>query len=186
MGGRAVLFVGQKEAGKSTLTATLNAHGYPFITDDIAPIQADHSGEVVVHAGFAQQKLWPDAAQHLGRDLDRLPRLHSSVEKRLDRVKGRTVQGATPLQSVYVLEYGEEFDISVLRGLEAFQEIVKHTFIPTPVMREMGQAQHFERCRELLRDVSIFRMQRPRGLSFLPQVIEFLEEHQHQLRGHPA
>ena len=185
----AVLFVGEKGAGKSTLTAALNARDFPFITDDIAPIRLpgpDSSDGIrqahVVDPGFLQQKLWPDAAQHLGRSATTLPRLHSSVEKRLDRVNGRTETRALPVQTLYVLVYPDESDpeirITPIRGIRAFQEIVRHSFLPTTMLRQIDPKTHFEACEALLQTASVYRLQRPRDLSKLQQVIERVVRHQ--------
>lgn len=176
--GWAALFLGQKGAGKSTLAAVLNERGFPFVTDDIAPLEPAGDGGMGVRVGLSLQKLWPDALHHLGRDVQPLPRLHSTVEKRLDRVRGRALQGTVPVAALYVLEYGSDLRITPLHGFRAFQEIVKHSFIPSNMMREMGQAQHFAQCDDVLRSIPIFRVQRPKDLDRLPGVVDAIEAHQ--------
>lgn len=181
--GGASLFVGQKGAGKSTLTAAFTEHGFPFVTDDIAPLEPSVDGGRSVRVGLPLQKLWPDALHHLGRNPGSLPRLHSAVEKRLDRVHGRALRGTVPVGALYVLEYGPDLRITPLDGYHAFQEIVKHSFIPSNMIREMGQAEHFALCDAVLRDIPLFRVQRPKDLDRLPEVIHAIEGHQHQCPG---
>jgi hypothetical protein len=203
---RAVLFVGQKGAGKSTFTATMHDRGHPFVTDDIAPIRVPpHAAPTgrrsthpasdttsgpassrlalpVVAPGFRQQKLWPDAARHLGRNVDALPRLHEEVEKRFDAVQGTLAGHPLPVAAVYVLEYGAATSVEPLGGYRAFEELVRHSFLPPRVFHRINPAQHFALCQALLQDVTVYRLVRPKALDVIAESAELVESHQRNLR----
>jgi hypothetical protein len=62
----ALLLAGNSGAGKSTLLARLTASGAQPLADDLAPVQLDAAGRVVVHSVAGRIRLWPDALQKLG------------------------------------------------------------------------------------------------------------------------
>ena len=54
--GNAVIFTGDRGAGKSTLTTALRNKGYQFISDDVAALEMKNNIPMVKH-GFPYQKL---------------------------------------------------------------------------------------------------------------------------------
>ena len=72
-GRRAVLILGAKGAGKSSLAAALSRSGWSLMADDLARVvQTDGAWRVA--AGFRQIKLNPDVAAALGHDVSKLER----------------------------------------------------------------------------------------------------------------
>ncbi len=87
---RAVAFMGDKGAGKSTTAAAMCARGHGLIADDLVAV--DLSGAVPhVWPGFPHLKLWPEAAASTLDDratAASLARVHSQLEKRSRPVRG--------------------------------------------------------------------------------------------------
>ena len=78
--GRAVAFLGQHAAGKSTIAALLHARGHELVSDDVAAVE--FAGEEVwAIPSFPQTKLWSDAARALGMSPETMPQLHPEHEK---------------------------------------------------------------------------------------------------------
>ncbi|MHB1223318.1 MAG: phosphoenolpyruvate carboxykinase (ATP) [Gemmatimonadaceae bacterium] len=61
----AVLLLGAKGRGKSTLALTLAQRGAPLLTDDVAVVECSGTG-CEVRPGVHVMRLWPDAAARLG------------------------------------------------------------------------------------------------------------------------
>jgi hypothetical protein len=60
--GKAVIFMGEKGRGKSTLAASIQQdRNHEMLADDIVAVDFSGSSEGVVLPGFPQFKLWPDA-----------------------------------------------------------------------------------------------------------------------------
>jgi hypothetical protein len=175
--GCAVLFLGGKGYGKSTIAATLHERGHQVVTDDIAPISLERDG-VRMYTGFTQLKLWPEAAQALlGFGHDELPRLYSQVEKRKYRPAGSITQEILPVGAVFVLEFGDDLSIRELRSQEAFGQLLRHSFLFNMMQSTGGRPVHFQQCVELLRRMPLHVLRRPRDLSLLGRIATCVEEH---------
>ena len=69
--GRAVAFMGETGAGKSTLAAWLHDAGHRVIADDVCVLGIDGERERVgVHPGMPRIRLWKDALERSGREPD--------------------------------------------------------------------------------------------------------------------
>jgi hypothetical protein len=64
--GQAVLFCGSSGQGKSTLAATMDQKGYPFLTDDLAVVRF-HEQHMELMPMSTGAKLWTDTIAHLGK-----------------------------------------------------------------------------------------------------------------------
>src|ERR1700677_300640 len=69
-GGRAVLLLGRKGAGKSSFAAALARAGWSLLADDMARV-VEQEGTWRVASGYRQTKLNADVAMALGYDLTR-------------------------------------------------------------------------------------------------------------------
>lgn len=93
--GRAVAFVGDKGAGKSTLAAAFHRHGYDLGADDILAVELS-APELLSQPGFIHMKLWPDAIAALGDDPARYPPAPRGSEAHdAPRLGGGHTAGAT-------------------------------------------------------------------------------------------
>lgn len=175
IGGRAAAFLGASGWGKSTLAAALHARGHQLVADDLAAVRIGPGGPEV-HAGFPHMKLWPDAVMQLGQDPSALPRLERGFEKRARRVDaGFTARSALPLGRVFLLAEGATVDVTRLTPREAFLALVCHTYGIQWLHPVSGGAQFGERS-EVVRRVSVHRLQRPWDLAALGQVVSRVEE----------
>lgn len=184
--GGAAAFVGAKGAGKSTLAAALHARGHPLMTDDVlaATFSAGPSraGRPYVAPGFPRFKLWPNAVVAVGRDPEDFPRLHPQLEKRgVDAARGFSLE-AVPLRGVYALADGPAVRARPLPPQEAFAELMGHAYAQRFLGSTGTTPAHFRRCMKLLGAVPMFRLERPRSLSALSELAQFVEEHARSTR----
>ena len=77
----AVLFSGDVGFGKSTTAAALALRGAPVLCEDIVPLELTEDRYFAV-PGYPRVCLWPDSVVKLLGDVESLPRLSSTWEKR--------------------------------------------------------------------------------------------------------
>jgi hypothetical protein len=174
IGERAVAFLGDSGAGKSTMAAALHARGHRLVSDDHAVVRLGVSG-AEVSAAYPQLKLWPDAARAVGQDPRALPRVERGFEKRVRRVEGGfTDERTLPLARLFLLEAGESIEVAALSLCEAFVALVCHTYGIEWTHGRSGSGQFHQRA-ELAQRVPVQRLIRPWDIGGLGRVAERVE-----------
>ncbi|HEY8597155.1 MAG TPA: hypothetical protein VIL85_01920, partial [Thermomicrobiales bacterium] len=171
--GRAVAFLGGSGWGKSTLAASLHNAGYPLIADDLVSLEFV-DGVALAHPAYPQQKLWPDTATALGTDPATLPPLVATATKRALRLGGPFPRAPLPLRRLYVLAEAATPALIPLAGPTALAECVRHSFC-VGLLSRSGDAAHFRQCADLLRQVAVARLERPKEFATLPVVRRLIE-----------
>jgi hypothetical protein len=171
IGDRAVLLVGHKGQGKSTLAAHFHAAGYKILSDDLAPIQFVH-GKALVLPGHPQLRLFPDSAESLGLDPSDLETVNSGTTKRQLPLTGSFGTDAIPIAAVFSLEEGSDIVASELGYLDSFTELGRHTYLSLYVEATENSKLHFEHCNQLIDHAPIFRLLRPRTFDSTAAVIK--------------
>src|SRR6185369_1913510 len=77
----AVVFLGAKGYGKSTLAAHLQVRGHQLISDDIVPVNFIED-RALTTPGYPRIKLFEDSIMAVGENPANLPLIHRFVEKR--------------------------------------------------------------------------------------------------------
>lgn len=134
IGGRLSVFVGETGAGKSTLGASLHAHGHRLLGDD-AVIVTEADGAFLGEAVYPSLRLFPDSiAELLGERVDTAP-MAAYSEKR--HVTGfRTASAGVPplpIACIFSLAGGEEAPrIRPLSPREGCMALVDQSFALDP------------------------------------------------------
>lgn len=171
--GGAVAFLGVSGEGKSSTAAAFVTHGYSIITDDVAPIDLTTT-PCVIHPGFPQVKIGAAMAEVLGYEYNRLHAVHTFKEKRALKPRKGFSLDPVPLKRIYVLQTADKFEIAPINPSEAVTEIVRHSR-PTTLYHS-ADATHFFQCANLVKQHQVYRLSRPKDLSLLPELIEFVED----------
>lgn len=185
--GRAVLFVGDCGAGKSTTAAAFVQRGYRLVADDVAYLTAA-GGQNLVHQGVKRIKLWQQSVQALALDPQSLQSVHPDFPTRrsLAVEDSRTV--SVPLGAVVVLAPGQQQGVSLepLQGFQALAALVQNTYRPSFVAT-LGQGQsHMAKVAALASGLSLYKLHRPaQGLSIEAVVQAAVKTFQHpsEIRG---
>lgn len=172
MQGGAVAFLGNSGEGKSSMAAALYARGYCIITDDVAPVSWDQ-GKAAICPGFPQIKLSREVADCLGYHSNELQLLHPQLKKRGYRLRQDFPQLPLPIRRIYVLESGDEVKIEPLKPHETVMELSRHSRLTSLV--HAGEASHFLGCAKLAKEFNVYRLQRPRNLALLPELVGLVE-----------
>jgi hypothetical protein len=168
--GRALVFVGAAEAGKSTLVAAFARRGHRVLTDDILVLERD-SEKIVARPGLPRVGLWPASVEQLWGDVDALPLQVPNWDKRyLDLTQKALFQDvALPVGAVYVLvERRREaaFAVEALRGTEAAVALIANKYVTRISEREQDR-RDFVLLSEIVESVPIRRISRNDALTEL-------------------
>lgn len=176
IGDTCVAFLGRKGAGKSTLTALLNARGYPVVCDDIAATWLDELGIPRVAPGYPTLKLRKESISSLGHETDGLCRISRQNDKYAWSVEETFTSEALPLRKIYVLKDGPKMAIRDMSLTSAFSCLQRFTYRRRAVP-EMGLAErHFALCSQIASLTPVSRFVRPRNLSEIHKMVDFLEK----------
>lgn len=179
--GKTAVFIASKGWGKSTLAATLYGRGHHLVTDDLVVIASKTREHPRVVPSFPQLKLLPEAAAFaLGDCPENLPRLASGYEKRARRNIERFVEAPLPLGAVYQLARGQEVAAQPLGLQEALKQLITHTYFAQgsyQLLQGQPGAVHFQQCMEIIRNVPIYRLERPQHLELVTAIAQLVEEH---------
>jgi hypothetical protein len=176
--GGVIAFLGVSGQGKSSTAAAFHAQGYRILTDDVAPVTLEPEPATITQ-GFPQPKLGPETAGALGYDFDTLLTIHASEEKRGYRFSQDFPVSPLPIHALYVLEDGETFKIDRINPREAMIELTRHSR-PTTLFHA-PDAIHFQQCALLANRSGIYRLQRPRNLALLPELVSLVVDHVDQI-----
>ena len=174
----AVVFVGNKGFGKSTMAAMLCSRGHQLLADDTVVVDLDESEQYIVLPGFPQFKLYPDAVMATSNDdPEKLEEVASNFLKRSRRADN-FCQEALPLRAIFVLNEGTDVRISQL----APQEIIKHLLSNTYMARFSSDwlggiaAANLQQCAAIANQIPVYLLERPRDISVLEDVASAVEE----------
>lgn len=182
---RAVLFLGDKGAGKSTTNAALLARGHVPITDDLVAVDRtlQEAPAPVVWPGFSSMKLWPDSVEALALGADDSDRLiHPSVTKVQKRMPTPLADKPVPMGALFVLRRSE--DVAVPSAVprpahEALQMVMRYTFMARYGETRLGRehlAQHLKRCGAIVANAPVYDLMIPADLSQLGAVAQTIEQ----------
>ena len=185
--GRAVAFLGEPGAGKSTMTAEMHRRGHPLVADDVLSLHLRGAGDPLRGAGdpmvdpsYPQMRLRPDTAtffeDHLGNAAPLLGPKHAYENVSF-------WPHPLPLGCLYLLEAGERLLIERLSPRAAAVEMVRHAYIASALGKMEIEASHLRQCAILANRVPVYRLTRPRLLSSLPAVAMQIEEE--SVRSYP-
>jgi len=179
----AVIFVGNKGWGKSTLASMLHRRGHNFLADDVVAIDDRNDARHLVIPAFPQIKLWSDAVSSLGDDPERFPTVSSVVDKRDCRLVDGYLNHPVPLRAIYVLgSSGHPApEIVKLGAQESLIYLIAQSYNARwgKEMFAKESALHLKRCGAIIRNIPVYRLARPRNLELLPLTAQMIEDHVH-------
>lgn len=177
---RAIAFVGQAGAGKSTTAAAFARLGYPVLTDDVLALTPQNSAYWVQPA-YPGVRLWDASVTALFGRAEALPRLvptHPTWDKRyLDLTRSPyTFQSQPiPLTCIYLLDsrqsqnpQGEIIDVSPQEGAVALIANTYTNYLLNKTMRAI----EFQHLGQLLQSVQIRRLHPHTDFNYLPTTLK--------------
>ena len=112
---KAVIFIGQSGAGKSTFLGSFIKKGYDFITDDLCLIKASNDNAPHISPGYPQIRLWQSSIdliqskEHLKKE--RLVR--TGLDKYFMTPKTEFVNRSVNISPIYILSATQESEVKI-------------------------------------------------------------------------
>ena len=178
---KAVVFLGDRTAGKSTMTAALHNHGHSMLADDVVAIRFEDDVPMVVPS-VPQIRLNTETVENLGIE-DAVRFDHDlSPEKLYQTVENQS--SPIPIGHVYSLNERREVSLDVLDGSTAFFELVVNTYAQGLLPDTETTTNHFEQCNRILTTTSVSQLNRPKEYERLPDVIDVIREDANKISSH--
>lgn len=169
---RAVAFVGDQGAGKSTLAAYCVKAGARLVADDLLRISIPEQGPPGAYPGMPLLKLWRNALDGLGRSSAGLVRDYWRMDKFLVPFGDPAAETTLPLRCIYVLEADQDVKEELfdrLTGATAVTAIVANSHGLSSIDAVGKRFDHFRDCVHVARSVEVLRLKRRRDLAQLPR-----------------
>lgn len=176
--GNAVIFTGDRGAGKSTLTTALRNKGYQFISDDVAATYFDKVS--YVYPGFPYQKLCDDAMDSLGYEREGLSTIVGE-----DKVKyivpafDSFYDKSAPLTSIVKLEVGDVDKVTIDKviGQEKLMLIMKNVYRQEFLGFMGGMTPVFiKKCVDIAKNITCYKVTRPKEGFTVNEQINLIED----------
>ena len=167
--GRAVAFVGDKGAGKSTTAAACVKTGAGLLTDDLLVCLLT-DGPIRCEPTFSQLKLNADAARALPLEAgEAVASPHPLFSKHIIRLPD-VPPDSPPLTALCELVRGEHLALQRLSASEALGVVLRFSYVgrygPTFLSGAQG-ALHFRRGADMAARVAVWRLQAPGSIEEL-------------------
>ncbi len=172
--GKAIAFLGEKGSGKSTMAAYLQTRKHRLLSDDIVAL--DLSQAVKMWPGFPQLKLWPSAVSYFGLNMESMPKIQPNLEKRAHNLKGEFPRNSVAVDHLFILEIGENVEITALRPQQAFIELTRNLYMHRFLHATKTASLLFQQCTHIARSVPMSYLIRPSSLFRLPEVAALIED----------
>lgn len=173
----AVLFTGPSGIGKSTLMSAFVHLGYYMLADDVSGVVLDHQGYPIVLPAIPRTKLWSDAVQFLGHDLNTLPRLRPSEDKFELNLRERFAHHPVSLFRIYFLATTEDESLAItpLDNLTSFQVILNNTYREFFLDGLDRRKAHLNLASSTASQARVSLVSRPVNISQFDEMVKLLE-----------
>ena len=160
------------------MAAILSKRGHSVIADDVMGTDISGAFPKILPA-FPQLKLWPDALDSLGVNLDLIPKLTQVSEKRAHEIAESFTNHALPLSRIYLLGKGPTLDIKQLPEKTAMMHLLRNVYTRrfSHEVTQTTQVNDFLACSTIAKTVPSFILTRPTNLDMLQYVAEEVEGH---------
>lgn len=182
--GRAVVFVGDKGAGKSTTAGAFVGAGHELITDDVVAIDWDAQGRPMVTPSYPTMKLSSAALELVGVDrFTLLPPPPGNFHKQRVRPRQAVSQGPMPVVAIYALERGMVDDPARLECLDAggaMRLLFAHSYMArygrNGIAPGAGMIRHLHQCSRLVAAADMAILHPPGLIARLPDVVDLVRQ----------
>jgi hypothetical protein len=177
--GKAVAFLGDKGAGKSTTACAFLRAGHRLLTDDIVAIEGlEHGGGRILPA-FPQVKLSREASTSLALpDMQVRPKVPIVLDKERFLLGLGFSQEGLPPDLFFLLRRGERFDLEWLGPEERMKAFLRFSYGTRFGMRGITRkvaARHARQCPALANRARAAILTVPHDLTRLPEAVALVE-----------
>lgn len=173
----AMLFCAHQQMGKSTMTAWLTTHGHNMLSDDLSCVEMSQTDLPSVYQSSQRIRLWSDSLDSLNWSHKKMERDHFRYDKFQLTWCCEKNEKPMPIKAIYLLNWGE-LKLEKLSGMNALERFVAAATYRGEILEKMGlSGTYWQRCLDLVRQVQVWELTRPRDLSIMKDVLVLLEDH---------
>ena len=183
----AIAFVGPSGAGKSTMAIAMHTYRQQLVTnadeqggiftDDLVAIEFDDMGNPWVLPGFFQLKFLPETVQGINQ-------LENAISSELDPLTKKHIcsnstyfaKDKMRLEQIYVLSESENICIESLSPQECFLTLINNSYATGFLKATKSSADQFHKYMKLAQKTSVYRLNRPKSFSALPELVKLVEQ----------
>ena len=178
--GRAVTFLGDKAAGKSTTTAAFVAAGHPLMGDDVAAFSVTPEGQAMLYSGLLQMKLSEDAAAAIRLDTQVVPSgaLHPAIRKEQHHPRQEPLQKAVPAGLFCILRRGKKAKLTHLPPAQALAELIRFGYAArfgSGVLPPEIAARYLRQCAAVSARYDVAMLEVPDSIDRLDEAVRLVE-----------
>ncbi|KJR97808.1 MAG: hypothetical protein VR65_22565 [Desulfobulbaceae bacterium BRH_c16a] len=179
--GKAVIFLGDKGKGKSTLAAYCHHRGYLLVSDDICAIDNREDRDrrrPCLYPSFPSVKLWPDVMHYLGMNESQHKRVHPSIHKRIISFNKDFADQPLEIAAIILLEKGDILHMTKIGGHKTVPNLLPHFLINRFPDDQPGHLQEsvFFQLNRLIQSIPVYKLHRPHDLSLLPDSLSLINK----------
>ncbi|MDG9670277.1 hypothetical protein ONV78_21240 [Hahella sp. CR1] len=172
--GRALLFCGNKTAGKSSMAGLFYHRGHELLSDDICPLTIE-GNNVSLCPGFPRLKLSPEILLAMGETPENHLRLPFKTRVKHCYPARRNFSSKKAfVQSVYILTEGKELSLQRLTPQEAIAGLFEHCFRKVFLVSLEQRRTMLNACAALAGVTSVYSLQRPKLMSEAISIVDML------------
>lgn len=172
---KAVVFLGEPGAGKSTIAAAFAKAGFKILSDDMVCIDVQGKREINVIPSFPQIKVWKETAEKLELDANSLESISEGIKKYAWKNTSTFQQSALPLNSFVIISAPKQIqNIQVLSSSQIPIELIKHFPLPEQLLKGNVLKMYFEKSILIAKHAKAFEVSRSASFEEIPNFIDLI------------
>jgi hypothetical protein len=175
--GRAVAFMGEAGAGKSTLAAWFHDRGFRVIADDVCVVQFGVDGQIMACPGIPRLRLSEEALKATGRQAAAFPRSYLGDDdfRKYDvAITANAAREASVIAVIFLLAKANAFSVKQLSGVDAVQAVFENTYRGGFIDYVHNHQSHWSAAIDLVRNVPVYRLTRTWNIDSLDEQGELI------------
>lgn len=174
--GKALIILGKKGHGKSTLTAALVKRKHKLISDDVTALSISGT-QLQIRPGLPIIKLWPNTIKEVGFDMAGSRLFYPGMSKRLCPLKDNFCESCLPVGAICVLGYGDLLELRNVQTVERLLYLSSFNYFAhfRTAFRAERHKKVFDQNCQLAKQIEMFELIRPWDLKILGPSCEMIE-----------
>ncbi|MBM9594026.1 hypothetical protein [Roseitranquillus sediminis] len=178
---RAVIFLGNKTAGKSTTAAAMVAAGCRLLSDDVVAISFDAEGRGWVLPAFDQIKLSDEATRDIGLSSEMIDQrdLFPGVIKSQHRIGPGFAAERMEVGLICILDRDSEPVLMPASGAEALERVIQFSYLVRFRLEDMPRevvAKHLRQCSAVATRYPVAQLTVPSSISRLAEALPVIRD----------
>ena len=173
---KGIILMGNKGAGKSTLTSALRLKGYNLISDDISVVEKCNG--YIIKSGYPRQKLCEDAMSKLGYVKEKFETIIvDNKVKYTIPAEDKFINKDSDLNTIFYLSTGNVENVKCieLKGKEKLEILIENIY-RIEVFRALGiQSKHIKQYLDIVKQIPMYKIERTKKGFTINEQIKLIE-----------